>query len=599
MNKKETNRLVAILNIVVILSIFIVYLFTDYLIEFMMSGENGGKSIFNSFIIDIVANNIPLIIMIAHSIIGIFNIICAIQNKENKKLCFWQLVFGIYEIFYVSIGLLSSKWSFISWVGIIIVSIVPLLLAIINLIQIKKNKPNIIQILLYVAVIILAILDFFDIVTAHWNIIAVVMQLIYIHRQEKNIIESNFRKITNIILYYGLELIFAIAFLGIIVSSLVIKKVNEIKWKEELFVLLYDQMVTLKDVTNEELLIPVIEENQFGFIDESGKERIACQYDKVSYFNEIEISNTNYYIAFAKKENQFYIISKGNDSIIVSGNLEKYLRTIDEFWGNGLIELFNEKGDYKNAYLSNFQFFFQIFTTPAQINLTQQEAILTNNNNEITLHQRDSKYYYENENYTMLIEPIYDETEIIDREEYDEFYGEELQNTDFLSETTNCKVTITKNNGEEDTSIVSFPGIEQYKDKCIVNIFDNGYIEFKDKENQCNGWYDNNGNKITISENYFINEIKDNKIFLRIENSEDEKDDINAKIEDDFIVIDEEGKILLKTTAIDIYDNWYLVKNSNNKMILMDSELNTISKEYDKIITTRQIDISSDFTSYD
>lgn len=34
-----------------------------------------------------------------YSGIGIINIICAIQNKGNKKICFGQLVFGIYYLF--------------------------------------------------------------------------------------------------------------------------------------------------------------------------------------------------------------------------------------------------------------------------------------------------------------------------------------------------------------------------------------------------------------------------------------------------------------------------------------------------------------------
>ncbi len=64
-----------------------------------MSSENGRKSVYNSFIIDTLVNNIGLIIILAHTITGILNIICGIQNKENKKLCFWQLVFGFMKSF--------------------------------------------------------------------------------------------------------------------------------------------------------------------------------------------------------------------------------------------------------------------------------------------------------------------------------------------------------------------------------------------------------------------------------------------------------------------------------------------------------------------
>ncbi|MCI8760193.1 MAG: hypothetical protein HFJ34_03600 [Clostridia bacterium] len=51
MNKKTTNRLVAILNIVILVSIFILYISIGYLTSSIMSGENGGKFVYNSFII--------------------------------------------------------------------------------------------------------------------------------------------------------------------------------------------------------------------------------------------------------------------------------------------------------------------------------------------------------------------------------------------------------------------------------------------------------------------------------------------------------------------------------------------------------------------
>ena len=42
----------------------------------------------------------------------------------------------------------------------------------------------------------------------------------------------------------------------------------------------------------------------------------------------------------------------------------------------------------------------------------------------------------------------------------------------------------------------------------------------------------------------------------------------------------------------------YLVKNNNKKMVLMDKDLNVISNEYDKIISTMQMDISPQYSSY-
>ena len=42
----------------------------------------------------------------------------------------------------------------------------------------------------------------------------------------------------------------------------------------------------------------------------------------------------------------------------------------------------------------------------------------------------------------------------------------------------------------------------------------------------------------------------------------------------------------------------YLVKNDNNKIILMNEDLQVLPDEYDKIITAVSIDMSRDFSSY-
>lgn len=65
-----------------------------------------------------------------------------------------------------------------------------------------------------------------------------------------------------------------------------------------------------------------------------------------------------------------------------------------------------------------------------------------------------------------------------------------------------------------------------------------------------------------------------------------------------FIIIDMTGKVLLKTTALDVYDNMYLIKKDNNKMVLVNKDLKEISNEYEKIITNMEIDLYREFSSY-
>lgn len=550
MNHKKTNYLVSILNIIAIVSIYVLYFSTNYLMTSIMSGETSGKSMYNSFIIDILVNNIQLIMALVNGGVGIFNIICAFQNKENKKLCFWQLVFGIHEIWSaLAISVLLDNSNNMAWGNIIIAGIIPIILATKNLIFIPKNKPKIIQIISYVVVIIIAVLDILNILGAYWNIIAVIMQFVYIHGQEKQIEESSSRKIINIILYYVLQLLLVIGFFFMVISSLLITKVNEVKWENELSKL-YNNIETLQGATTKDIYIPVEKNYKYGFINEKGEEKIQCEYDRVTYFNEIEINNNTYYIALAKKEDKFYILSKSSDYITISTDMEKYLQTMNEYIDNNVTKDMNENGDYRLGYLEYFGFFLHV-STKMELNW---QTVEKSDMNQVDLSERNAKYYYDNRNYSMLIEP----------------------------ENTKYNVTITKNNGEIESSIVYLPGFDE--EETMLSVFTNGYIEFEDGEHKRKGWYDDNGNKTTISNNYTIEDIKDGKAILR-------KDNVIK-------IIDMKGKTLLKTTALDIYDNIYLVKNKNNKMVLIDKDLKEISSEYDKIVTTRQIDISPEFSSY-
>ena len=588
MNSKRTNRLVAILNVIAIATFYLLSFSEKYLLSSMLTGYGVAKSIFNSLLIDTLLNNLQIIMAVVYSGIGILNIICAIQNKEKKKIFFWQLVFGFYEIWNAIILIFALQgYEFIEWGEKILFGIIPIIFAIINFIFIKKNKPKVIQIISYFGVIVLSILYIFDVIGVYWNIISVLMQLIYIHYQEKNIEESKSTKITNIILYYILQIILVVSFLGIILTSLGITKVNDSKWEKEL-INLYNDIENLQGAKTKEIYIPVEKNYKYGFVDSKGQEKIKCQYDRVSYFNQVEINNELYYIALAKKDNKFYIISKTNNNFIISGNLEKYLQTIDEHLEKTMTKSINKQEDYRKGYLQIFEFLFQV-STKGEKELTQQTIEKSNITNTITLNEKSAKYYYNNTNFSMIIEPINDDMNNYDKYNYENYYNEDVNTSYLSSSNTKHKVTIYKTSGGYETSVIYLPGFNEYNG--TLDIFLNGYIEFKDEENEKNGWFDDKGNKITVPNTYTIYDIKDNKAILEVYN-------IDENAEFYYIIIDMTGKILLKTTAIDVYDDMYLVKNENNKMVLLDKDLNVISNEYDKIISTMEMDLSSMHSSY-
>lgn len=383
MNRKGTNCLVAILNIITIVSMYLLAFSTKYLMSSVMTDENGGKSIYGSFIVDTLLNNLPLIMFLVHGGIGIFNIICAIQNKKNKKICFWQLVFGIFEIWSaMSFSIFLDNSDMIEWGNVIIFGVSPILLASINLILVRKNKPKVIQIISYILVMIFAILNLLKTVGGYWNnIVAIVMQFIYVYWQEKDIVESKLRKIFNLILYNILQFILAVSFFAMIIASLLVTKVNQVKWDNEL-TSLYDKIERLQDNTSKDIYIPVEKDYKYGFINENGEEKIQCQYDRVTYFNKLEINHNTYYVALAKKDNKFYIITKNNDNLVISGDLERYLQSINSHWEDKTIEMFNQDGNYRNAYIQSFQFFFQVLKR-GKIKPEQQTIEISNKNHNV------------------------------------------------------------------------------------------------------------------------------------------------------------------------------------------------------------------------
>lgn len=597
MNKKKTNFLVAILNLIEIVSILVLHFGTNYLLSGMMSSENGMTSIYNSFICETLLNNIDIFLVLIHIVVGVINIICAIQNKKNKKLFFWQMVFGMYELYaaFLLCKLSKSLCNILDDYNILetskkIISTIPIIFVIINFIKIRKNKPKTIQIISYIGVIVLVVLDLLGIFGAFWNVIAVIMQLIYIHFQDKDVEETKKRKIINIILYYIIQSIIVIGFFFMIIYSLLITKVNEVKWENGLKEV-YNGITKLQGNTNKEIYIPVEKDNKYGFITEDGKEKIPCQYDNVSFFYEIEINGVKYYISLVKLDNTFYIISKDNDNIKIEGDLDNYYKT---FYNNYLEafmwKAFKDVKDYKVGNLTSFQFLLQVFTRGEkrfnQNTLESSDDIVT----KVSLNVENSKYTYNGDNYTMIIEQI---KETVKDDDLDNYYD-----TDFTSSVeSKFKVTIRKNNGDEKTEIVYLPGIKL--DELWIKTFTNGFIEFKTEDENHIGWYDNNGNQITIPNNYKIIDIKDNKIFLRvIDNNEEEKNREYKKYEPNFIILNMEGKIQFKTTALDIYKEMYLVKKDNKKMVLIDRNLKEISNEYDKIITTIQVDATASYCSY-
>ena len=562
MNKKRTNYIIALLNVFAIISVYILF-FSNNLKMGVIYGPSGVKSIYNSFIVDILMENVNLIEIIICSIIGILNMVAGIQNRKNKKICFWKMIFGIYEIILAIIIIINPIITTLRWIEITICAVIPILLALRNIIFIKKNKPQVIQIISYVVTIIISILVIFGVIDVYWDIICIIMQFIYVYNQEKNIQESKKRQIVNVILYYVVQAIVIIGVFVMIIVAIIIDKVNCSKWGNQVTEIL-NEIESFSGITKEEEYIVVENDSKYGFINEKGEEKIPCNYDGVSSFYSADINNKKCYFALAKKNNEYYIISKNNQKINLNDN--EYFRKIADYVENEMINTFNNE-EKVWASVPMYSFALQCFTS-SKTEIEYQQLTKKLKNDPINL-QKDNpelyegyKLYYENENYTMIIEPMQE------GKGYSKYDGT-------ITIEPKCKVTIRKSNGEESSSIEYLPGFTEYED--TIEVLSDGYIVFKSLDEETYGWYDSYGNKVSLPSGYEIKDIINNIIIVYKYNEESNSTE--------YYFLDSLGRILLKTyDPLKILENIYIVKNENNKMLLYDENLNKISNEYDLII---------------
>ena len=555
MNKKRTNYFIIILNFLAILSIYILFNTYDFLNYSMLRGPIV-KSIYDSNIIELLMKDTTLIVIIVCTIMGLLNIFCAIQNRKNKKVLFWQLMLGTYEMIWAVITAINPLDNELRVIKIMMCSIIPLMFALRNIILIKKNKPKKIQIISYIAIIVMSILVLLNIIDIYWDIICIIMLVIYIHYQENDIKESKTRKIINIILYYIIQMIVSIGLLFLVVASLIITKINHDNLINQISDIL-DSIVNLQGAKKEEVYFVVENNLNYGFINKKGEEKISCKYDGVSKFFEIEIDNQKYYFALAKQNDKFYIISKNNQKFNISDN--KYFRNLVNFVEDNYASDINEEEAKRYFSVNIYSFCFQAFILYKTDINEQSIKIDMYDYDKITLQENviepyyHSEFTYKNENYTMIIEPM------------EEGYFEKLD--------PKCKVTIQKNNGEEKCSIEYLPGFNEYEK--TIEILSDGEIVYKNLDEKNYGFYDNWGNKVLISEGYEIDDIINDIIIIY-------RYDENPS-NTEYYCIDKTGNILLKSKGIVLVDDIYIVINENNKMQLYQENLTAMSDEYDFI----------------
>lgn len=126
--------------------------------------------------------------------------------------------------------------------------------------------------------------------------------------------------------------------------------------------------------------------------------------------------------------------------------------------------------------------------------------------------------------------------------------------------------------GTTENYVEYLPGFVE-RDNTLYTL-SNGGIKFVSEDKTVNGWYNDNGDKVSISSKYDINDIINQKIIL-----EEKVNNENYN----YYFMSLSGQVLKQTSYLDITNDGYLIKNENNKYVMLDRNLNVTSSEYDEV----------------
>ena len=152
MNDKKTNYFVSIINAIVIIMFIILILTAPEIKLTVMEDYNEYESISSDNIVGFFISNFKIIILVLGLCLSISNIKNGIQNKINKKICFWQIIFAIIVLYWTITEAFEYERN--GLILTLIFTIIPIMFAIKNLVYRKKEKATKMKIVSYILVII-------------------------------------------------------------------------------------------------------------------------------------------------------------------------------------------------------------------------------------------------------------------------------------------------------------------------------------------------------------------------------------------------------------------------------------------------------------
>lgn len=356
MRKKNNNYLLIVMNLIGIIADIILVVFANELADTTKVVYGEAVNVYGNNIVGIFLVNIQIIGLIFYLGLALPNIISAIKNRNNKKLFFWQLIFGLIMLY----------------------------IAISNFIPVD---------ILYKFNYVLLICQF----------IAIFMQFIYTHKQGKVDVKNS---IIEILIFYVIQPIIILGYTALIIYSVVSTKISANEWNIEIENV--KQSIVELNCIDDKYCIPVIKDNKYGFIDENGEEVVNTEYDGVSYFSSILIDNKTYYFAFAIQNDNYYIISKENKKIQMEKT--KILANVE----NLTKEMVDEtKQTANNQPIGEIFSNFVYIITYMRGGIEMQNANSISERSTLELQELENKnydentsYYYNNENFSINITPL-------------------------------------------------------------------------------------------------------------------------------------------------------------------------------------------------
>lgn len=356
-----------------------------------------------------------------------------------------------------------------------------------------------------------------------------------------------------IIIAIVIVLIFVL--LGVI-GFLILAKSNDEEIKLNVRAIKKYDISNLESFIDDSRYIPVYNNGKYGYINQEGVGKISCEYDIVSAFGRITVNGKIYQAALVCKDGKFGYITKNNQTMFFDNKLNNNLKKIYDQMNSTIAEEYG---------INNLSILFAAILEAANYDFVIDERVMENRSNEKTLNlDYENNYYkYYSSNYSLQIQSL--------ESNYDDYVPSD--------------VTLIKN-GETITNnefiFVDYDGDNKY----FITLYDDGYVPFCNLEEHIQGWYDKDGNRVICSGKFEILNVRDNIMLMH---NYDDSNNLSP-----ILFLDLNGNVLLQGKQVEILDQGYLIRKDNDKVVLIDNKLKTISqKEYDEIIFSWEIDRNS------